>query len=108
MLGRGLLAQPGLALQIKADGQGQPRAEMDWPAACKLLYHYHLQTYNHYPAKHMGNRVKQWLNYLGRNYPQAQRFMETIKRSRDAEVINEQFELELGRIASKNCAIAVV
>lgn len=99
MLGRGLLAQPGLALQIKADWQGHPIAEMDWQAACKLLYHYHLQTYTHYPIKHMGNRVKQWLSYLRRQYPQAQHFMEAIKRSRDAELINKQFESELERVA---------
>lgn len=82
MLGRGLLSCPDLALQIKAHNAGLDYTPMHWEKVCDMLEHFFNTTSVMYPERHMGNRLKQWLNYLRRQYPQAQQLFETIKRSR--------------------------
>ncbi len=89
MLGRGLLSCPDLALQIKAFEQGKAYTAMTWEALCPLLMNFFAQTAKRYPAKYMGNRLKQWLFYLSRQYPEAQTLFEKIKRSRDKGFIAE-------------------
>ena len=69
MLGRGLMACPDLALQIKAANAGEDYRPMDWPAICEFLYKYYKSTLHLYPQKYLGNRIKQWLVYLRRQYP---------------------------------------
>lgn len=83
MLGRGLLACPDLARQIKAHVAGEPYTPMNWPEVCELLYRYYRMSQPNYPTRHSGNRIKQWLMYLQRQYPQAQSFFETIKREQE-------------------------
>ncbi len=83
MLGRGLLACPDLARQIKAHVAGEPYTPMNWSEVCELLYRYYRMSQPNYPTRHSGNRIKQWLMYLQRQYPQAQSFFETIKREQE-------------------------
>ena len=87
MLGRGLLARPDLGLAIKAYQRGEDYQYMAWPQIATLALKLLRLTQAHYPAKHMGNRIKQWLFYLMRNYPQASALFENIKRSRDFDFI---------------------
>lgn len=60
-----------------------------------LLWDYYLTTREIYPAKYLGNRIKQWLAYLKLAFPEAQLFFERIKRLRDAECIEAEFAREL-------------
>jgi tRNA-dihydrouridine synthase C len=92
MLGRGLLACPDLARQIKGKLSGAPVPPMTWPEVCGLLHHYYHLTQPNYPLKHSGNRIKQWLMYLRRQYPEAERFFEAIKRERAPERIEAIFQ----------------
>lgn len=87
MLGRGLLARPDLALAIKADAGLSANRSYSWSAISPILLDFHIATLNHYPLKHCGNRLKQWLMYLRRQYPEAEKLFESIKRSRDPAVI---------------------
>lgn len=80
MLGRGLLSRPDLARQIKAYLKGAECTPMSWSEICQMLYSYYQLTTPLYETRNCGNRVKQWLMYLSRNYPQAQVFFEAIKR----------------------------
>lgn len=80
MLGRGLLACPDLARQIKAHVQGEDYTPLNWQAICEMLYAYYQLTTPLYCERNCGNRVKQWLMYLSRQYPQAAVFFEAIKR----------------------------
>lgn len=82
MLGRGLLARPDLARQIKAFEQGEAYTPMPWESVCGLLYGFYLETGAAYPERFLGNRAKQWLMYLQRTYPQAEVLFEEIKRLR--------------------------
>ena len=88
MLGRGILAKPDLAVAIKHHNAGQPYSEKTWSEIAKLVLDFFELTCHHYHKKHMGNRVKQWLFYLQRNYTGAQATFEKIKRSKDYEFIH--------------------
>lgn len=87
MLGRGLLANPDLALAIKADVSGLDYPIKTWLEIATSLFEFFLMTSHAYPKKYMGNRVKQWLFYLKRHYPEADRLFEKLKRSRDYQEI---------------------
>lgn len=89
MIGRGLLACPDLARQIKADLQGKPCQPMSWRDVCQMLLDYFDRTRPFYDEKNCGNRIKQWLVYLRLHYPQANDFFEAIKRKRCADDIRE-------------------
>ncbi len=91
MLGRGLLACPDLARQIKAHLAGEEYIPMPWRQTRQLLYEYYRACQPQYPSKHSGNRIKQWLMYLRRQYPEAELFFETIKRERAPERIEAIF-----------------
>lgn len=92
MLGRGLIACPDLALQIKAAAAGQRYQAMSWSAVMQLLNQFYCDTKAAYPSRFLGNRVKQWLFYLQMHYPEAKVLFETIKRYRQAQ----EFEAVLG------------
>jgi len=95
MLGRGLLAKPDLALAIRRHCLDEPHTDFTWVQSCRLLFNYHLATRHAYPSKFLGNRIKQWLAYLQLQFPAAENFLQTIKRSRDDEFICAQFRREL-------------
>jgi tRNA-dihydrouridine synthase C len=99
MLGRGLLACPDLARQIKAFYKTPTVFKaMTWPELCIHLQQFFETTVISYPAKYTGNRLKQWLHYLSRQYPQAEILFENIKRLRDADLISKA--IEQSRLAS--------
>lgn len=91
MLGRGALATPDLPRQIQAASRGEDYQPLSWPEVCQLLFGYYQTTKSLYPAKHLGNRVKQWLAYLRLQYPEAEQLFENIKRLKTAEEIERHF-----------------
>ncbi|MBU2886825.1 tRNA-dihydrouridine synthase [Gilvimarinus agarilyticus] len=95
MLGRGLLARPDLALQIKAVQRGQDYQLNSWHWALAQLHQYYQTSLPIYPIKYAGNRVKQWLMYLRTAYPEAHHFFETIKKERAPEAIETIFQQQL-------------
>ncbi len=103
MFGRSLLARPDLCLQVKAFCEGRDYTPMTWRDVVPLLWDYYLTTRAFYPAKYLGNRIKQWLAYLKLGYPEAQVFFERIKRLREADLIEAAFAREL---AGENVGIA--
>ena len=80
MLGRGLLACPDLAQQIKAHLAGEDYQPLSWAQICTMLFDYYQTTTPLYDERNCGNRVKQWLMYLSRQYPQAGVFFDEVKR----------------------------
>lgn len=91
MLGRGLIAQPDLARQIKAVLQDEEYQALGWSDICRMLYTYYQKTTPLYHERNCGNRVKQWLMYLGRNYSEAEKFFENIKRKSLPNEIEQAF-----------------
>lgn len=98
MLGRGLLACPDLARQIKADAQGEDYTPLQWQDICHMLYNYYRLTTPLYCERNCGNRVKQWLMYLSRQYPQATLFFEAIKRKTTPAEIEHCFQEALAAL----------
>lgn len=82
MLGRGLLANPGLASEIKAHEGLSNQTPVRWAQVAGLLHEFLVETSEAYPKKFMGNRVKQWLHYLSRHFPQASALFEQTKREK--------------------------
>lgn len=68
MLGRGMVADPGLALAIAAPRQ----ARLGWAGVQPLLRAYCDAVELHIDARHRAGRIKQWLHYLRRRHPEAE------------------------------------
>ncbi len=95
MLGRGMVADPGLALAIRRPDA----APLSWAQMLPLLQDFWGLVHVNLPAKHQAGRLKQWLHYLRRRYPEAD---EAYLRVR---TINEPAALQLalfGPVAIEN------
>ncbi|WP_295803606.1 tRNA-dihydrouridine synthase [uncultured Microbulbifer sp.] len=95
MFGRSLLARPDIGLQIRAHCENRPYTPMSWQEVAGLLYRYYRTTQTIYPAKYLGNRIKQWLAYLKLSYPEATIFFDEIKRHREPELLERAFARQL-------------
>ncbi|MBL4826411.1 MAG: tRNA-dihydrouridine synthase [Spongiibacteraceae bacterium] len=87
MLGRGLLAYPGLACQIKQQQTQTDESTNSWQYVLDLLTEFCVVTEKEYERKYVGNRVKQWLGYLRRQYLQANDLFDDVKRLKWPEEI---------------------
>lgn len=81
MIGRGMVSDPGLALAIKGEG-GVP-----WTQVEPLLGLFWAQVSGRVERRHRAGRLKQWLNYLRRAYPEAQAAFDELRLSNDPLVI---------------------
>ncbi len=83
MLGRGMVANPGLALAVRAalgrDVPGQGATPLPWSDVIPLMERFFAQVRRKVATKHQAGRLKQWLHYLRRHYPEAE---ETYQRVR--------------------------
>ncbi len=106
MLGRGLVADPGLARAIKerfANGDTRTDAGGTGPTQ-GLMFHApsggaswdelapHVQTFwelvtRHIERRAQAGRLKQWLNFMRRRYPAAQVLFDAVKHITDPEKI---------------------
>jgi tRNA-dihydrouridine synthase C len=86
MLGRGAVADPFLVERIRAQlaGEGMRPAEADWPRLLPLLAEYWRRVREDIAPRHAPGRIKQWLNLLRRNYPQAEALFRQLRELRDA------------------------
>lgn len=90
MLGRGAVADPFLADRIRdrLDG-GVPRSPAaDWPRVIPMLVEYWAQVRADLAERHAPGRIKQWLNLLRRNYPQAEALFGELREQRDARAVD--------------------
>jgi tRNA-dihydrouridine synthase C len=100
MLGRGLLACPDLARQIKAVDEGCALAPLAWAEILDLLAEFARITEELYEARYVGNRIKQWLGYLRRQYTLAGDLFETVKRLRRPDDIARAIEAHGEKLAA--------
>jgi len=90
MLGRGMVANPALALDILAldDTSETSTPGLPWDALVPLLLDFWRQVCTHLrPDQHTG-RLKQWLNLLRRNYPPAQAAFEAVRTFHEARDVD--------------------
>ena len=72
MIGRGLIARPDLARQIKASQQGETTADMTWPEAVALVREYATVLQGWLEDRYVTGRIKQWLNFLCQGFAEAE------------------------------------
>lgn len=79
MLGRGSLCRPDLAPAIRAIHRGEDYVALSWDEVRLMIVEY-IPTIPLDRPKFAPNRVKQWLNYLRRQYPEAEVLFQHLKR----------------------------
>jgi tRNA-dihydrouridine synthase C len=77
MLGRGIVADPGLALVLRG------AQAVEWSALLPLLFHFWQRTATHVAPRHRAGRLKQWLNLLRRRFWQAQEAFDRVRTTND-------------------------
>lgn len=87
MLGRGALACPDLARGIQAGWNNESYTSVDWSQVMDLLETFFETCIGLSAPGSVGNRLKQWLVFLKRQYPQAHVLFQQVKRLRTAEAI---------------------
>ncbi len=101
MLGRGIVADPGLALAIRnanrravhcAETQASDLPELSWSAVLPHIARFwRLVCADLEPGQRAG-RLKQWLNLLRRRYPEAQRAFDEVRVLTDQRTITRWVE----------------
>ncbi|HRA13222.1 MAG TPA: tRNA-dihydrouridine synthase [Giesbergeria sp.] len=104
MLGRGMVADPGLARALRAADAGQPGS--DTVAWAELLPHlmdfWRLVCADLEPLQRAG-RLKQWLNLMRRRFPEAERAYQQVRTMTDQVAIT----LWLQALPTANCPAPV-
>ncbi len=77
MIGRGLVADPGLALAIKGLGS------VSWSEVLPLLAVFWQQVSGRVERRHRAGRFKQWLNHLRKRHPEAQTAFDDLRVCND-------------------------
>jgi len=83
MLGRGMVADPGLALAIRSPDEGA----LHWPALLPLVAQYWHHIAVHVQPRHRAGRLKQWLNLLRRRHPEAQAAFDAVRTIEDPALV---------------------
>jgi len=106
MIGRGMVSDPGLGLAIQAHDAGQGLGESDltteethraapWASLLPLMLQFWHRVGLHVAARHRAGRLKQWLNYLRRSYPQAQQAFDELRLLHDPAHIEQWLQQAL-------------
>ncbi len=85
MLGRGLVADPGLARAITGSA-----AALDWPMLAPLLLRYWRGVSARVAPRHRAGRLKQWLNLLRRRHAQAEALYQALRTDNDATLVGQR------------------
>jgi len=86
MLGRGMVADPGLARAIRSPGE----PALAWRALLPLVAQYWQRVTEEVQPRHRAGRLKQWLNLLRRRYPQAQAAFDAVRTIEDPALVGER------------------
>ncbi|MGH8846301.1 MAG: tRNA dihydrouridine synthase [Polaromonas sp.] len=91
MLGRGVVTDPGLGLAIKASMNGSaagPAAGIAWPDLVPLLAEFWQVVCTRLDARARAGRLKQWLNFLRRRFPEAETAYQQLRTLNDPALID--------------------
>jgi tRNA-dihydrouridine synthase C len=90
MIGRGMVADPGLALAIaQHDGACAASSAVKWGQIVGLMRLFWQGIALRVAPRHRAGRLKQWLNYLRRVYPEAQEAFEQLRLLHDPTKIDQ-------------------
>lgn len=83
MIGRGLIARPDLARQIRASQRQEVAPDLCWPEVVKLITDYAVALQTRLADRFVTGRIKQWLNYLRGEYAEAEALWPLARKLRD-------------------------
>jgi len=83
MIGRGLVARPDLARQIRASQRGESIELMTWPEALALVQEYGVALQGWLEDKYVTGRIKQWMNYLRQGFSEAEALWPQARKIRE-------------------------
>lgn len=101
MIGRGAVSDPFLALRIRGQMARQP-SDAEWPLVLGCLADYLKKLRARIAIHHEHGRVKLWLGYLKRTWPQAAELHDAIRRLQDSAEILGVIEHALARIGQQS------
>ena len=88
MLGRGAVTDPGLGLAIKASMRGAAMPGIGWPQLVPLLAEFWRIVCARLDARARAGRLKQWLNFLRRRFPEAEIAYQQLRTINDPALID--------------------
>ena len=88
MLGRGAVTNPGLGLAIKASINGATAPGIGWPQLVPLLAEFWRIVCTRLDARARAGRLKQWLNFLRRCFPEAETAYQQLRTISDPALID--------------------
>lgn len=91
MIGRGAVSDPFLALRIRGRMARTPCGE-EWPLVLRHIADYLKKLQDRIASCHEHGRVKLWLSYLKRTWPQAAELHDAIRRMQDSREIRGVIE----------------
>ncbi|KWR75570.1 tRNA dihydrouridine synthase [Cupriavidus sp. IDO] len=94
MIGRGAVSDPFLALRIRGMMDKSPSAA-EWPGVLGHILDYLKKLQGRISSQHEHGRVKLWLSYLKRTWPQAAELHAAIRRLHDSLEIQGVIESAL-------------
>ena len=89
MIGRGAVVNPGLGMAIQADMRGETKAEVSWPSLLPLVAEFWHIVCTRLDRRSQAGRLKQWLNFLRRRFPEAETAYQSLKTINDPALIDE-------------------
>jgi tRNA-dihydrouridine synthase C len=91
MIGRGAVSDPFLAQRIRGAIDSTPSDE-EWPLVVRQIADYLKKLHARIASCHEHGRVKLWLSYLKRTWPQAAELHAAIRRMQDSVEIQRTLE----------------
>lgn len=101
MLGRGMVADPGLALAVHAAVTAQKATPVAWATLLPLLADFWRLVSGRVERRHRSGRLKQWLNYLRRVYPEAQEAFMALRPINDPVLIEQWLNAQLATVSAR-------
>ena len=91
MLGRGMVSDPGLALAIRRQDSAAGVVEaqgVSWEALQPQIAAFWQIVNAHLIPAHRAGRLKQWLNFLRRRYPEAESVYQAVRRLNEPALVS--------------------
>lgn len=90
MLGRGIVTDPGLALAIRAGtASGAEQPMVSWETLLPLIADFWRLVSTRLERRQQAGRLKQWLNFLRRRYPEAEVAYIALRTFSDPAMIDQ-------------------
>jgi tRNA-dihydrouridine synthase C len=108
MIGRGMVADPGLAWAIRGVHSRVDLPSASWRTLQPLIHDFWMQVSARVERKHRAGRLKQWLNFLRRRYAEAEAAYSALRTINDPMLIDAWLAVNSGATSKTelNCTAA--